>query len=194
MLTAREANLNRKGYSVADEKRILNALGRGLLREFPNPERMGCPGADILKRITSQEMPLSDAEKWLDHLTSCSPCYADFKRLQDAHEWRRSRMLLVAAAGVLMAAAVTGWALLHRWSANLTAQTAVLDLRNRSNARGTEPNETEKPLEIARNVSHVKIYLPLGSSEVYYGVRISGSQDRVLFSTNGIASRQTIRP
>src|SRR5262249_18059551 len=109
MLTAREANLNAKGYSVADERRILDALGRGLLKEFPNPERVGCPGADILRKIASHEMPLSEAEKWLDHLGSCSPCYADFKRLQDAHEWRRRRLTLAAAAGILLAAAVTGW-------------------------------------------------------------------------------------
>src|SRR5215471_823037 len=162
----------------------------GLLRDFPNPQRIGCPGPDILRKIASHEMPLSEAEKWLDHLTSCSPCYADFKRFQEALEWRRRRVLLVAAAGVLVAAAVTGWALLHRWSANLSAQTAILDLRDRSISRGTEANPGEPPLEISRRVSHVKIYLPLGSSDGYYGVRISGSQDRVLFSTNGIASTQ----
>src|SRR5215471_9009187 len=125
----------------------------GLLRDFPNPQRIGCPGADILRKIASHEMPLSEAEKWLDHLGSCGPCYADFKRFREALEWRRRRLLLVAAAGVLLAAAVTGWALLHRWSANLTAHTAILDLRDRSIARGGEPNDTEKPLEIGRNVS-----------------------------------------
>ena len=190
MLTAREANLNPKGYSVADERRILDALGRGLLKEFPNPERVGCPGADILRKIASHEMPLSEAEKWLGHLGSCSPCYADVKRLREALEWRRRRMLLVAAAGVLVAVAVTGWALLHRWSGNLTAQTAILDLRDRSISRGTEANPGEPPLEIERTASHVRIYLPLGSSDGDYGVRISGYQDRVLFSTNGIASTE----
>ena len=187
---ANGGSLNAKGYSERTERRILHALGRGLLKEFPNPERVGCPGADILKRITSHEMPLSEAEKWLDHLTSCGPCYADFKRLQEAHEWRRRRMLLVAAAGILLAAAVTGWAVLHRWSANLTAQTAILDLRDRSISRGTEANPGEPPLEIERTASHVRIYLPLGSSDGDYGVRISGYQDRVLFSTNGIASTE----
>src|SRR5215471_11921248 len=108
----------------------------GLLRDFPNPQRIGCPGADILKRITSHEMPFSEAEKWLDHLGSCGPCYADFKRFREALEWRRRRMLLVAAAGILVAAAVTGWALLHRWNEKLIAQTAILDLLDRLNSRG----------------------------------------------------------
>jgi hypothetical protein len=165
-------------------------LGRGLLKDFPNPERIGCPGAEVLKRIAAHEMPLSEAERWLDHLGSCSPCYADFKRLQTAHESRQRRMVLAVAAGILLVVAVTGWTLLHKRSETLSAQTAVLDLRDRSIARGAEPNPGEPPLEISRGVSHLKIYLPLGSSDGDYEVRILGSQDRVLFSTNGIASTQ----
>jgi hypothetical protein len=98
--------------------------------------------------------------------------------------------VLAVAAGILLTVAVTGWTLLHKRSETLSAQTAVLDLRDRSIARGAEPNPGEPPLEISRNVSHLKIYLPLGSSDGYYRVRISGSQDRVMFSTNGIASTQ----
>lgn len=63
-----EANLKAKGYSTADERRFLDALGRRLLKEFPNPDRVGCSGSDVLKRIASHKMPLSEADKWLDHL------------------------------------------------------------------------------------------------------------------------------
>src|SRR6184192_2441144 len=134
---------------------------------------MGCTSRDdratsLLKIIASHEMPLSEAEKWLDHLGSCSPCYADFKRLQEAHDSRRRRMLLATAAGILLAAAVTGWALLHRRNENLTAQMAILDLRDRSPARGTETNPDEQPLELSRAVKKLKILLPLGSSEGPY--------------------------
>jgi hypothetical protein len=51
-----------------EEGRILRVLGRGLLKEFPNPGRKGCPPSAVLKRIAGHEMPLSDAEKWLDHV------------------------------------------------------------------------------------------------------------------------------
>lgn len=165
-------------------------LGRSLLKDFPNPERVGCPGTDVLKRIASHRMPLSEADKWLDHLGSCSPCYGDFKRLQEAHESRRRRMVLAVAAGILLAVTVTGWAVLHKRNENLMTQTPVLDLRDRSIARGAEANPAEPPLEISRRVPHLKIYLPLGSSDGQYGVRILGSQDRILFSTNGTASHQ----
>ena len=106
-----EANLKAKGYSTADERRILDALGRCLLKELPNPDRVGCPGSDVLKRIASHKMPLSEADKWLDHLTSGSPCYSDFLKLQTGYRRRRTRIVLLAVAIILTVAALASWAL-----------------------------------------------------------------------------------
>jgi hypothetical protein len=99
-------------------------------------------------------------------------------------------MVLAAAAGFLLAVAVTGWALFHKRVGNLIAETAVLDLRDRSPARGAEMNPAEPPLEIARSTSHLKIYLPLGSSEGDYDIRISASVDKILFTTKAAARKQ----
>jgi len=66
----------------------------------------------------------------------------------------------------------------------------VLDLRDRSVARGTEPNPSAPPLELPRNVSRVEIYLPLGSSDGAYGVRISGPGEEILFATTVVAHMQ----
>ena len=49
-------------------------------------------------------MNLSEAEKWLDHLTSCSPCYRDFSQFRIAHRNRRTRTLVAIAAVVVMVA------------------------------------------------------------------------------------------
>ena len=68
--------MNANGYSAREEQRLLDALGRGLLKVFPNPERGGYPGVDVLKRIASRTMSIDEAEKWLDHLGSCSPAMA----------------------------------------------------------------------------------------------------------------------
>jgi len=165
-------------------------LGRGLLKDFPNPERIGCPEADVLKKIASHEMPLSEAEKWLDHLGSCSPCYADFKRFQEAHERQRRQKWLAAAAAILLAVGVVGWALLHKRNESLIAKTAVLDLRDRSVARGTEANPAEPPLEISRRVSHLKIYLPVGSTEGAYAIRVAVPGEKIVFTTEGTATNE----
>jgi len=179
--------LNAKGYSERDEKRILDVLGHGLLKEFPNPDRTGCPGSDVLKRIASHEMPLADAEKWLNHLTSCSPCYGDFSQLQAAYQHRRTRTLLAIAASILIVACVASWAFFLKQKESSVTQTAVLDLRNRSIPRGTEPNPAEPPLKVSRTATHWEIYLPLGSDEGRYDVRIVTDSGESLMAASGIA-------
>ena len=180
-----EAKLNGKGYSTAEEKRILDALGRGLLKEFPNPNRVGCPGSEVLKQIASRGMPLSEAEPWLNHLGSCSPCYRDFSQLRSAHRQRRTRMNLAAAASVLIVVGLTTWAILHQHNQQIVR--AVIDLRERSMARGTEPAPSEQPLDILRDASLLDIYLPLGSDEASYDVRITSVDGEQLLSRSGEA-------
>jgi hypothetical protein len=183
----REAGLNAKGYSERDEKRILDALGRGLLEEFPNPERAGCPGSDVLKRIASHEMPLAEAERWLDHLTSCSPCYSDFSQFQAAYQRRRIQTVLAIAASILMGLSLAGWVLLQRHNETLVAQTAVLDLRNRSLPRGTEANPVEPPLVVSRAAAHWNIFLPFGSDAGPYDIRLLAGSGELLVSTKADA-------
>jgi hypothetical protein len=184
----RESDLNAKGYSEREEKRILDALGRGLLKEFPNPDRAGCPGSDVLRKIASREMPLPEAEKWLDHLTSCSPCYSDFSQFQAAHQRRRTQRLLAIAASILIAIGIAGWVFFQKHNESLVAQTAALDLRNRSIPRGGEPNPDEQALEISREVKHLNVYLPLGSAEGPYEMRIATTAGSAVLTTGGVAS------
>lgn len=182
-----EANLNARGYSAGDEKRILDALGRGLLKEFPNPERRECPGLDVLKRVASRTMPLEEVERWLDHLGSCSPCYRDFTQLRKVREAQRRRTLFAVAASILVAVGIASWVLVQRHNESLVAQTAVLDLRSRSVSRSPEPNRGEQPLELRHGFSQLNIYLPLGSPEGVYEVRIVTNSGKSLLNTGGTA-------
>jgi len=141
-------------------------------------------------------MNLSEAEKWLDHLTSCSPCYWHFSQLQAAYRMRRTGTLVAIAATTLLVACLAGWALFLRQKGPLVVrpeeppvpkqeeplvtETAVLDLRDRSPQRGAEPGTVLPPLEMARNVSHLEIYLPLGSPAGLYDVRVTTTQGEPL--------------
>lgn len=182
-----EASLNEKGYSAKGEKRVLDALGRGLLREFPNPERIGCPPSEVLKGMASHAVPLAEAEKWLEHLGSCSPCYRDFSRLQKTHQLRRNRTLLAIAASILVCASIGGWALVHWHNRNETVQTAVLDLRNWSVTRGAEPNPNLPPVKLSRRASSLTILLPVGSAAGAYEVRIVMRSGNPVLEANGSA-------
>ncbi len=183
-----ERLLNAKGYSERDERRVLDALGRGLLNEFPNPERTGCPGSDVLRRIAAHQMPLAEAERWLDHLTSCSPCYRDFTQFQETYQRARRRTILAIAASILVVASGATWWVVHTKNIIPFAQTAVIDLRNRSVARGSDPVPVEPPLEIRRRVSRLVIYLPLGSSDGPYEIRIATPAGSAVLTTGGVAS------
>lgn len=180
--------MNSNGYSAREEQRLLDTLGRGLLNEFPNPKRSGCPGVDVLKRIASRTMPLNEADRWLDHLGSCSPCYSDFSEFRRVYESGRKRTMLAIAASILVAACIGGRFLLQRYNEALVAQISVLDLRNRSLPRGTEPNPPEPPLVVHRAARHWNVYLPLGSTEGTYEVRIVTDSGGLLLTATGEAT------
>ncbi len=166
---------------------MLDALGHGLLHEFPNPERVGCPPSEVLKGIASHKMPLVEAEKWLDHLTSCSPCYRDFSQLQNAQELRRKRTWFAIAASILLCASIGGWAFIHWHNGTQTVQTATLDLRNWSVARGAEPNLNLPPIELNRGASSLTILLPVGSAAGAYEIRIVTHAGNSAFDAEGTA-------
>jgi hypothetical protein len=166
---------------------VLGVLGRGLRDEFPNPERIGCPGREIVAAIAAHKMPLSQAESYLDHLTSCSPCYRDFLQLQREHRQRRTRMIFAVAASVLIVAAIATWAAIRGHDNVQVAQSVVVDLRNRSLTRGTDSMPSEPPLEISRNASRLDIYLPLGSGDGPYDLRVSTANGEALLTREAVA-------
>lgn len=63
--------------------------------------------------------------------------------------------------------------------------TAVLDLRDRSVARGQNPSATgQSPLEIPRSAKHLVLNLPVGSQEGIYDVSLlTGNGQEVMMAT-----------
>ena len=95
-------------------------------------------------------------------------------------------MIFAVAASVLIVVGLATWAMLHQHNSGQIA--AVVDLRDRSMARGTELPPTETPIQIPRNVSHLKIYLPLGSSDGIYDVRITNANGNLIFTGSADAT------
>jgi hypothetical protein len=96
-------------------------------------------------------------------------------------------MIFAVAASILIVVGLATWAVLRQHNQQ-TAQ--VVDLRNRSMARGTEPSSTEPPVEIPRNASHLELFLPIGSSEGPYDVRITTVPSGPVFFGRGDAQVQ----
>lgn len=90
----------------------------------------------------------------------------------------------VATAAVLLFA-VGGWLWVRARHSLEATDTAVLDLRERSVARGESHSEEDQaPLEISRTTKHLVLDLPIGSKEGLYDVDLlTGTGDRILRAT-----------
>ena len=166
---------------------MLDILRQGLATEFPNPERIGCPGNALLKGIAQGRVSLIEAEPWLDHLGSCSPCFQEFKEFRRQAAFQRRRVLTWVATAAVLLVAVGGW-LLVRSRHSVETYTAVLDLRERSVARGQGQSEAgHAPLEIPRTAKHLIFDLPIGSKEGPYEVGLLTETGDQILRTTGIA-------
>jgi hypothetical protein len=172
--------------SGADEKRILDLLSTGLSTEFPNPTRVGCPGAGVLEGIASHEIPLSEAGNWLEHLGSCSPCFREFTSIRERLQKRRRAKLRGGLAILLVVFAL--WLVLRRHQ--VPNETAVLDLRPYATERGPENPPTQAALQIGRNTRHIVIDLPIGSKEGAYDLALMSDEGPPVFQRSGVAQLQ----
>ena len=60
---------------------ISRAVQESILRNYPNPERRGCPGDEVVRSVAARTELKAD-EVW-EHITHCSPCYAEFLAYKD---------------------------------------------------------------------------------------------------------------
>ena len=187
-LIASGLSLSTESQPNAADKRLLDILRQGLATEFPNPERIGCPGNALLKGIAQGKVSLTEAEPWLDHLGSCSPCFQEFKEFRRQSAIQRRRMLTWVATAAVLLVAVGGWLWMRGRHSVETTDTAVLDLRERSVARGeSQADAGQVPLEIPRSTKHLLLDLPIGSKEGPYDVGLLTDTGEQLFRATGMA-------
>jgi len=132
-------------------------------------------------------MPLSEADPWLDHLSSCSPCFQEFSEIRKkAGQRKRTQMWLAAAAMVLLA--VGGWLWVRSRPSGQTAAVVVLDLRGRATVRGeSTPEASQPPLQVPRSAKTLNLELPIGSNEGTYDVALLNASGAELFRTSATA-------
>ena len=106
-----------KLVSKQEEKELLS-IGEELFRtEFPNPERSGCPGGETLRTLAfrSQKLPLSERNRYFDHMTCCSPCFSEFSALVDQARYRKRIVVVGICALLLMTIGLATWLGLSHW-------------------------------------------------------------------------------
>lgn len=179
---------------MADEEQ-LDPVEQVFLHAYPNPNRINCPGDDVVRAIAQRKLSLTHPAR--EHLARCSPCYRDFKRFQKELQNRESLFKAVAAIAALFLIGTSGWYLLQRQSrgsspslaitqprpvqpaqpngpAEPMVTAAVLNLEGLSRNRGLDTRSTEPELQRLPRKSNVSlsIYLPLGSEDGLYEIRL----------------------
>jgi len=171
--------------SSKEEERLLKALSRVFLNDHPNPERRGCPGSDILKAIASRRVTLEEAEPWISHLSSCSPCTGEFTDFRKNFQRQRILQLSSIAAALLLVVAASVWLFLRLSGGPVRFEAATLDLTDRGVLRGPEENPPKPPLQLVKGHLNLTVYLPVGSEPGTYEVQVVRKPDQPIWSSHG---------
>jgi hypothetical protein len=154
---------------MRDIRRARKMLQQAALKEFPNPDRIGCPAPDVLEAIARRQRPTTEVD--LHHITHCSPCFATFLAIR--HEVSKQRLTRAAISLAGLAVLVIGvyWGIHFRTGYQATAPIAEWNLEQASPLRGTE-DDGHVIVEAPSRRGTVLIQLPLGSDDGQYDVEI----------------------
>src|SRR5437660_12894502 len=96
--------------------RIAAAVQQTILQNFPNPDRVGCPGAAKRREVAARKTIVED-DSW-EHITHCSPCQGEVlagrERVRGPLRSIRTRPVLSPAALVVILNGLTAYFLGQR--------------------------------------------------------------------------------
>jgi hypothetical protein len=187
---------------ASPDDEIWAQLKAGLTDQFPNPHREGCPGDAVVKAIAFRRLPLSAAQKLLDHFRECSPCFQEFQtfRLEALRQWKLKITFGIAASLILFVSVIArlnshGHKIvpidsLSQTSVSPAEQAALtaltLNLRDVDTSRGGRMRAIE---HLSRRRLALTVYLPPYNSSGKYDLQlVKDISDKVpLISVGGVA-------
>jgi hypothetical protein len=169
--------------------RLKKQLQDAILRDYPNPERRGCPGDAVLRELGARPMdrPVEDDPHW-HHITHCSECYGEFLAFNNEVRQRakvRKVRLGWALAGVAAALSVGVLVGLYQGgvfpkrpqNAELAYVKKTVDIPSMTRSPdGAEP----KPIMLERQPEELTIQLPLGSKAGAYELQLKRNDETVV--------------
>lgn len=173
-----------------DDVRFGHDIDEILTRANPNAERVGCPPRETLVGMARRELPLGDPG--YEHLLKCSPCYREFRALQQdlssqgarRARWSRGWMAAVAAAVVAAGLAATwiyradpptGSEPARAGESQVAELRTELDLRKYSVLRSEQGGDQPGPVSLPTGVVELTLLLPVGSEPGPYDIQVLDS-------------------
>jgi hypothetical protein len=167
-------------------------------RAHPNPNREGCPPADMLRRLARRELPIGDVA--YDHFAKCSPCYVELRSIQQADAavaaTRRRRQMLAAAAMLVLVVGAAWFALRGTGTTDRPAassgepvqQLARLDLRPFAVTRSEQRTDEPAAFVLPRSRLDAVIWLPVGAEPGAYELQILDANSQPRTTATGTAA------
>ncbi len=162
----------------------------------PNPERVGCPGEDVLRAAARKALPMEHAV--YDHLTECSECYREFRQLQPQRSGRPRAYAMGAIAAAVFIAVVGGSYVMRSFGSGAgsnAAQAVVLDYQHESTTRSEAGDPARKVNSLVRRKVDATILTPTGSEPGKYEIRLVDATGRVWRgeATEGAMDKAAVR-
>jgi hypothetical protein len=159
---------------------MLKLLEEAALNDYPNPERIGCPGTDFLKRLATDRRSISLSDPALDHVPTCSPCFREFAEYRDrANRAKMTRRAAIATGSTLLLVGVLAAfrALIGRFKQTQSTEEAYehrdFDMFNDGPERGVDDGQ-QHTQALPRKRLDLLITLPFASPEGNYEVQVMG--------------------
>ena len=194
------------GQFSDDDRKARDELDEVLSRANPNPERKGCPPRQTLVELAARARAVGDPA--YRHLSNCSPCYREFRALQDNPTVRnatslatsRVRLIAVAAVAVLAVGLAGTWFAFNRAPAPglpvavtqppAAELRAELDLRKFVVMRSEQSAEPAPPVLLPVGLVDLTLLLPVGSEPGAYDIQLLDSDLKSRAAARGDAALQ----
>ena len=191
------------------EQELIAAAARVFRTRFPNPERTGCPPREVLQSVARQKSRSVESQSILEHLTCCSECFAEYEGVLRKERLSRSLKTLALCALLLITAGLAVWFYVLRGAQGIRQpeprivqkepprqapptqfEVALIDLRNRSPVRGEQEPPPDATVVMALPIRRLdlSVYLPIGSEEGQYEIRIVREMETPLLTVGGVAT------
>ena len=181
------------------ERRLLEIASEAVKSDFPNPERLGCPGSAALEAIARHDVSFSEAEDVVDHIATCAPCFAEYTGHRKRYRMRSvSTAVLACVAGLAAVLVLWQFVLRHRspheqivaHNTGTSVLKATLDFRNirvERSGRPQQPNPAEIP-HLKRTLVNLAIKLPMGMEDGMYAVQLRAGPNQPVVDGTGTAT------
>ena len=180
-------------------ERLQRRLQEEILSKYPNPERKGCPGKDVLKALALKPIdePIENDPNW-QHVTHCSECYREFLKLhavaarqkkvrKEAVRWSVPGAIIFAALAVYLfmkSPAPTE----SKRPQNAELPYAQRTINIASMQRSAVGTEEKKPFFLNRDREALTIQLPIGSKAGTYEFQLRDGNDRTIIAKSASAT------